>query len=192
MVRSIKKPFSKMKLLLSQINYSSAGKNYIENRLAVKLIMFWAMCLLLALPWSVSLWPCSHQPWISTPHLLGIMCWVLLLATWHEFPNIVEEMWDLGRAPQGTFAYVDGWQNTRVPPAPSKQGEADFAEGISTPAPSGLMCGHTGRRKGIFFVCTKVSFSLRVWSFSGSAASEAAANNLRNSGHISLVPSALI
>lgn len=121
MVRSIKKPFSKMKLLLSQINYSSAGKNYIENRLAVKLIMFWAMCLLLALPWSVSLWQCSHQPWISTPHLLGIMCWVLLLATWHEFPNIVGEMWDLGRAPQGTFAYVDGWQNTRVPPAPSKQ-----------------------------------------------------------------------
>lgn len=31
-----------------------------------------------------------------------------------------------------------------------KTGEADFAEGISTSAPSGLMCGHTGRRKGFF------------------------------------------
>lgn len=41
------------------------------------------------------------------------------------------------------------------------------------------------------FVYPKVNFSSRVWSFSGSVVSEAAANNLRNSGHISLVPSAL-
>jgi len=38
-----------MKLLLSEINYSSAGRNCIENELAVKLMMFWATCLLLAL-----------------------------------------------------------------------------------------------------------------------------------------------
>lgn len=42
------------------------------------------------------------------------------------------------------------------------------------------------------FFYPEVNFSLRVWSFSGSAVSEAAANNLRNSGHISQVPSALI
>lgn len=54
--RGIKKLFREMKLLLSQINYSSAGKNYIENGLAVKLIMFWAKCLLLALQWCVRLW----------------------------------------------------------------------------------------------------------------------------------------
>lgn len=60
-VRGIKKPFSKMKLLLSQINYSSAGKNYIENGLAVKLIMFWATCLLLVLQWCVRLWQWSRQ-----------------------------------------------------------------------------------------------------------------------------------
>lgn len=50
-----------MKLLLSQINYSSAGKNYIENGLAVKLIMFWAKCLLLALQWCVRLLQRSCQ-----------------------------------------------------------------------------------------------------------------------------------
>lgn len=42
------------------------------------------------------------------------------------------------------------------------------------------------------FVYSKVNFGLGFWSFSGSAVSEAAANNLSSSGHISLVPSALI
>lgn len=113
--RGIKKLFREMKLLLSQINYSSAGKNYIENGLAVKLIMFWAKCLLLALQWCVRLWQ-----WSCQSHT--VLCipsskrGLLSLVPGYASTYIVEEgtmlVHCLCRSLQGTCVQEDGQHTT--------------------------------------------------------------------------------
>lgn len=181
-----------MKLLLSQINYSPAGKNYIENRLAVKLIMFWATCLLLALPWSVSPWQCSHQPQVSvhTPpsrndvlslapgYLARIPKYWKECGIWAELHRGHLSVWMAGKMPTCLFHPQNREKQTL---------EKVFPHQLS---PFWCVVTQTGGEED--FVYPKVNFSLGFWSFSGSAVSEAAANNLSSNGHISLVPNALI
>jgi len=70
----------------------------------------------------------------------------LLLGIWHGFPDVVEEKGTvlvcyLGRALQGTFAHVGGWQGAPAPFPFSEQRKVHPVHGIPTSTVSTLMCG---------------------------------------------------